>query len=74
MYSASEDGSMAVWKTGTWECTKTLTGHRGPVNCVGVHPSGKIALSVGRDRILRTWDLSIGIAVFRQKLKQGESF
>ena len=28
MYSASEDGSIAVWRTGTWECTKTLTGHK----------------------------------------------
>ncbi|CAI8037936.1 p21-activated protein kinase-interacting protein 1-like [Geodia barretti] len=70
MYSASEDGNIAVWRTGTWECTKTLTGHKGPVKCLCVHPSGKLALSVGRDRILRTWDLSTGIAVFRQKLKE----
>ncbi|CAI8037939.1 p21-activated protein kinase-interacting protein 1-like [Geodia barretti] len=46
MYSASEDGNIAVWRTGTWECTKTLTGHNS------------------------TWDLSTGIAVFRQKLKE----
>lgn len=26
---------------------------RGPVYCVSVHPSGKVALSVGRDRVMR---------------------
>jgi protein MAK11 len=70
MFSASDDSTILVWQTGTWKCLHKLIGHRGPVSCVSVHPSGRLALSVGRDHILRTWNLSTGFLVFRQKLKQ----
>lgn len=33
---------------GSWECLKTMEGHKGEVNAVSVHPSGSAALSVGR--------------------------
>jgi len=36
---------------------KVLHGHKDGVNSLSVHPSGKIALSVSRDRTLRMWNL-----------------
>ena len=36
---------------------KELKGHKGRVNDISIHPSGKLAVSVGRDRTLRLWDL-----------------
>lgn len=28
MFSASEDGTIAVWQARTWTCIHTLTGHK----------------------------------------------
>lgn len=58
---------------------------RGPVTCIAVHPSGRLALSVGKDRSMRylfiiinyfinyhrTWDLSTGRCAFIKKFPQG---
>lgn len=52
---------------------RQLRGHKGRVNCVAVHPSGKLALSVGKDRTLRMWDLMRGKGSASVKLgKEGE--
>ncbi|CAL1714478.1 unnamed protein product [Somion occarium] len=45
----------------------------GSVNSVAIHPSGKVALSVGKDRTLRMWDLMRGKGTASTKLgKEGE--
>ncbi|KAJ7881167.1 WD40-repeat-containing domain protein [Mycena leptocephala] len=41
---------------------------QGEVNSVAVHPSGKVALSVGKDRTLRMWDLMRGKGCASTKL------
>ena len=52
---------------------RQLRGHKGRVNNVAVHPTGKLALSVGKDRTLRMWDLMRGKASASVKLgKEGE--
>ncbi|XP_014675570.1 PREDICTED: p21-activated protein kinase-interacting protein 1-like [Priapulus caudatus] len=68
MFSGSEDGTICVWGK-RWILLKTLKGHKGAVNCVAVHPSGKLALSVGKDKTLRTWDLMKGKQAFVVNLK-----
>jgi protein MAK11 len=57
LFSCSEDGSIGLIETGQWEMNKTLKGHKGSVYHLSVHPSGKLALSVGKDHSLRLWDL-----------------
>lgn len=42
------------------------------MNCVDVHPSGKVALSVGKDRMLRMWDMMRGRGVASVKLGKGQ--
>lgn len=55
LVSASEDGSLCVYRVKDWEVLKTLRGHKGQVNHFAVHPTGKIMLSVGKDSTLRLW-------------------
>jgi len=28
LFSYSEDGTIAIWKAGSWECLRTLRGHK----------------------------------------------
>ncbi|XP_060065328.1 p21-activated protein kinase-interacting protein 1-like isoform X2 [Ylistrum balloti] len=70
MFSASEDGTIGIWKYFTWECLKTLRGHTSAVNYISIHPSGKLALSVGRDKTLRTWNLITGRSAYTTNIKQ----
>ena len=48
-----------------------LKGHKGRINSIGIHPSGKVALSVGVDKTLRMWDLMRGKGSASTKLGKG---
>lgn len=70
LISGGEDGLMCVWRTKKWECLKTIKAHKGRLSSLSVHPSGKLALSVGTDKTLRTWNLTDGRSAFVKNLKQ----
>ncbi|XP_048856774.1 p21-activated protein kinase-interacting protein 1-like isoform X2 [Brienomyrus brachyistius] len=70
LLSGAEDGLLCVWSTRKWECLKSIKAHRGQVSFVSVHPSGKLALSVGTDKTLRTWNLIDGRSAFIKNIKQ----
>ena len=59
MLSSDDAGVICIWKISgrTYECMKTLSGHKGSVESMAVHPSGKLLISVGQDKTLRTWNL-----------------
>lgn len=71
LISAGSDGKMAFIKTSNWKIDKVFEkAHKGTaVNFVSVHPSGKLALSIGSDLILRTWNLINGRQAFATSLK-----
>ncbi len=71
LLSASEDGTLCLFHARDWNVLRILKGHKGRVNCVAVHPSGKLALSVGQDRTLRMWDLMRGKGSASTKLGKG---
>lgn len=99
MFSTSEDGTIAVWKAGSWECLRILKGHkyvfifilvkhlailayiladifvvsnfRGPVYHFAVHPSGKLGLSVSKDRTMKTWNLITMRCAYTTNIKDG---
>lgn len=70
LLSGGEDGLLCVWSTKTWECLKTIKAHKGHVSSLSVHPSGKLALSVGTDKKLRTWNLIDGRSAFCKIIKE----
>ncbi|XP_076826214.1 p21-activated protein kinase-interacting protein 1-like [Brachyhypopomus gauderio] len=70
LLSGGEDGLLCVWNTKTWECLKSIKAHMGHVTSLSVHPSGKLALSVGTDKKLRTWNLIDGRSAFIKNIKQ----
>ncbi|KAF8548712.1 WD40 repeat-like protein [Imleria badia] len=73
LLSASEDGTLCLFHARDWTVLRSLKGHKGRVNSVAIHPSGKIALSVGHDKTLRMWDLMRGKGSASTKLgKEGE--
>ncbi|KAM8966551.1 p21-activated protein kinase-interacting protein 1 [Pelodytes ibericus] len=70
LLSGAEDGLICVWNTKKWECQQTLKAHKGQVSSLSIHPSGKLALSVGTDKTLRTWNLVEGRSAFIKNIKQ----
>ncbi|XP_078395286.1 p21-activated protein kinase-interacting protein 1-like isoform X1 [Cetorhinus maximus] len=70
LLSGAEDGIICVWDTKKWECLKSIPAHKGHVSSLSVHPSGKLALSVGTDKTLRTWNLIDGKPAFIKNIKQ----
>ncbi|XP_074843760.1 p21-activated protein kinase-interacting protein 1 isoform X2 [Carettochelys insculpta] len=70
LLSGAEDGLICIWDTKRWECLKAIKAHKGHVTSLSIHPSGKLALSVGTDKTLRTWNLVEGRSAFIKNLKQ----
>uniref|UniRef100_UPI0037E802AB p21-activated protein kinase-interacting protein 1-like n=1 Tax=Semicossyphus pulcher TaxID=241346 RepID=UPI0037E802AB len=70
LLSGGEDGLVCVWSTKKWECLKSIKAHKGHVTSLSVHPSGKLALTVGTDKTLRTWNLINGRSAFIKNIKQ----
>jgi len=70
LLSGGEDGLICVWSTKKWECLKSINAHKGHVTSLSVHPSGKLILSVGTDKTLRTWNLTNGRSAFIKNIKQ----
>ncbi|XP_039999917.1 p21-activated protein kinase-interacting protein 1-like [Xiphias gladius] len=70
LLSGGEDGLLCVWSTKKWECLKSIKAHKGHVTSLSVHPSGKLALSVGTDKTLRTWNLINGRSAFIKNIKE----
>lgn len=57
LLSASEDGTILIWRVKDWEQFGTLKGHKSAVNDMCIHPSGRVAISVSNDRTVRLWNL-----------------
>jgi len=69
LLSGSEDGAVCIWRVYDWSLLHILGGHKGAITAVAIHPSGKLALSSGRDRSLRLWDLVRGRCAYITKLE-----
>ncbi|CAB3259715.1 unnamed protein product [Arctia plantaginis] len=66
LLTGSDDGSIIVTRTGNWQIEKIWKKAHGgqPVIAIAVHPSDKLALSIGGDKTLRTWNLIKGRPAF----------
>lgn len=70
LLSGSEDTTICIWRVYDWQCLHILGGHKAGVNGIGVHPSGKLALTVSKDSLLKTWNLVHGRCAFTRRLKK----
>ncbi|XP_059616906.1 p21-activated protein kinase-interacting protein 1-like [Phlebotomus argentipes] len=71
LFAGCADGSMLAYSCETWEVVRTWKdAHKGSsVNQIRIHPSGKLALSLGGDLTLRSWNLVKGRQAFAKNLK-----
>ncbi|KAJ8976916.1 hypothetical protein NQ317_014088 [Molorchus minor] len=62
LISGSADGVLAIVRVGNWQLEKVWEkAHKGSaILDIAVHPSGKLALTLGSDCSLRTWNLIKG--------------
>lgn len=75
LMTTSEDGSISAVRSGSWVVEKIWhRAHKGsPINHLTIHSSGKMALSLGKDLVLRTWNLVKGRQVFATNLNSKPS-
>ncbi|XP_023936457.2 p21-activated protein kinase-interacting protein 1-like [Bicyclus anynana] len=66
LLTGSDDGCIIVTRTGNWQIEKIWKKAHGgqPVTAIAVHESDKLALSIGGDKTLRTWNLVKGRPAF----------
>ena len=74
LITAAEDGKVSILKVGTWNVEKTLLKHTDAVLDIAIHPSGKMALTIGKDRKLVTWNLIKGRSAFVTNIKELADF
>lgn len=74
LLSGGADGKIVFVKTNNWKTDKIFEkAHKGSVNHISIHPSGKLALSLGSDLTLRTWNLITGRQAYATNLKNKKS-
>ncbi len=62
---SAPEGTLHVWNlqtNGQLRCV--LRGHAGPVTSLSLSANGRFALSGGRDKIMRLWDVESGVCLF----------
>ncbi|XP_018330976.1 p21-activated protein kinase-interacting protein 1-like [Agrilus planipennis] len=59
--SGSADGTLAIVRVGNWQLEKLWEkAHKGAIVNIAIHSSGKLALTLGSDHTLQTWNLIKG--------------
>jgi len=66
-------GKIVIYRRKDWSVEHVLPGHdEKGVTCISVHPSGKMALSGGRDGKICLWDLMRGRLAFVNKIPSNQ--
>uniref|UniRef100_A0A1Q3EXA7 Putative p21-activated protein n=1 Tax=Culex tarsalis TaxID=7177 RepID=A0A1Q3EXA7_CULTA len=75
LFSGSQDGTIAAINVKKLAVDKTWrNAHKAAVLTITIHPRGKLALSLGADMTLRTWDLVTGRTIYTRGLKGDSRF
>lgn len=75
LISGGADGVLAIVRVGSWMLEKVWEkAHKGtPITDIAIHPSGKLALTLGGDCTLKTWNLIKGRKAFAVNLNSKSS-
>jgi WD40 repeat protein len=65
LVTASQDGSVSLWESGSHRIRAVLTGHAGAVRAVAYHPDGRRVASGGLDGTVIVWDTTQRRSVLR---------
>ncbi|XP_055546634.1 p21-activated protein kinase-interacting protein 1-like [Wyeomyia smithii] len=75
LFSGSHDGAISAINVKKLTVEKTWkNAHKSAVLCISIHPQGKLALSLGVDMQLRTWDLVTGRTIYTRGLRNDPKF
>uniref|UniRef100_A0A182VW72 WD_REPEATS_REGION domain-containing protein n=1 Tax=Anopheles minimus TaxID=112268 RepID=A0A182VW72_9DIPT len=75
LLSGSSDGSMVAINMSKLAVDKTWkSAHKSAVQSISIHPQGKMALTLGSDMTLKTWDLITGRALFTTALSKNNKY
>jgi protein MAK11 len=64
----TDSGDICIYRVKDWSLLHVLTKHKAAVESISIHPSGKMALSVGTDSRMYLWNLVKARASFHIKL------
>jgi protein MAK11 len=64
----TDSGAICVYRTKDWELLHTFEKHMGSVESIHIHPSGKLALSIGLDWQVYLWNLVTARPVYHTKV------
>jgi len=68
LFSSSEGGKLAIWRSKDWEVMSELRGHRGSIRDFSIHPTGKLLTTISADQTLKIWNLSTSKVIVTQKM------
>lgn len=69
LVTGGDDGRLHIFRTSDWEELTSAAGHDAPIVDLAVHPSGRVAASVGKDDQLVIWDLMRAKSVLRRQVE-----
>ena len=69
LFSGGVDGLVNVWRVKDFKLMSKLRGHKKAVKALGVHSSGKLALSCDQDSNMCMWNLIKGRVTYKSKLE-----
>lgn len=75
LFSGSSDGKISAINTKRLIIDKTWSNaHKGPVLSLDIHPKGRLALTLGSDMNVKTWDLVTGRAICVRGLRNDPKY
>uniref|UniRef100_A0A336M4M5 CSON003115 protein n=1 Tax=Culicoides sonorensis TaxID=179676 RepID=A0A336M4M5_CULSO len=70
LITGGTDGQIAFINTKKWQLDKVWEkAHKGAVTCIAVHPEESLALTIGTDLVLKSWNLINGRNIYSTNLK-----
>jgi WD40 repeat protein len=71
--AASRDGSVRIWRTGSWEMIRSIRADKTEVNVATFSPDGTMLATVGDEGTVKLWDVATGLHRFERPAHRGDA-